>query len=179
MKDIGFKEHISHYPLRFIKKGDYLLRAGSFSKEFYYVEKGCLRGYILDDKGKEHIYQFAPEDWVISDEEAFFSHTEAILNIDALEDSMVRIITATAHHLDCGTNNELPQLAMKKLSKKIGSLRNRILLLLSASAEDRYMDFIKTYPNLVQRIPLKMIASYLGIAPESLSRIRKEHVLKK
>jgi CRP-like cAMP-binding protein len=179
MKDKGFKEYFSSYPLKFVKKGESLLRSGEYSHEFYYVEQGCLRSYILDIKGKEHIFQFAPEDWLISDEEALNSHTKAIFNIDAVEDSMIRVATPTSQNLMYGPSDEHIHSVVDKLNRKAVSLRNRIILLLSATAEERYDDFLKTYSNLAQRLPLKMIASYLGIVPESLSRIRKERVTKK
>lgn len=161
-----------------IRKGEVLLRAGESTNKIYYVEKGCLRGYIIDNKEKEHIYQFAPEDWMISDEEALLMKTPAILYIDAIEDSIIRVITAPFETWGPDLRSEAAIPAINRLLRKVNAFRKRILLLLSATADERYAHFLETYPNLSNRVPLKMIASYLGITAESLSRIRKERASK-
>ena len=127
----------------------------------------------MDDKGKEHIFQFAPEDWILSDEEALSEHKQAILYIDAIEDSVIRIIKAPSQEDMTTFEKDFLLENIQKLTRKVNSLRRRIFLLLGATAEERYSSFVKTYPNLAMRVPLKMIASYLGITPESLSRVRK------
>lgn len=172
-----FTDKLKAYPLIMVKKGQFLLRAGEISDKSYYVETGCLRSYIIGENGKEHIYQFAPEDWMISDEQAVLSDAPATLYIDAIEDSTIRVLPIPFDDLvnDLDTAKE----ALLKLHRKINAFRTRIILLLSATGEQRYEHFINTYPELVKRVPLKMIASYLGITPESLSRIRKEMASKK
>jgi CRP-like cAMP-binding protein len=174
-----FSDQLNLYPTLIVKKGRVLLRAGERTNTCYYVEEGCLRSFIVDTGGKEHVYQFAPEDWFVSDEEALANHTPAILYIDAIEESKIRVISLPFEKGGNYLDTEIARGDLGKISKKVNALRNRILLLLSASAETRYAHFLKTYPNLVQRVPLKMIASYLGITPESLSRIRKDIMAKK
>ncbi|MFY8108294.1 MAG: Crp/Fnr family transcriptional regulator [Bacteroidia bacterium] len=163
---------------RFVKKGEVLVEAGKPSKEAFYVIKGCLRSYIIDDKGKEHIYQFAPEDWIISDLEFFKDRKNALLTIDAIEDSEVRIVNPNEIYQLSKKNPELIEDALMKFQNRVYALQKRILQLLAYSAEERYKEFNATYPNLSNRIPLKMIASYLGLTPESLSRVRRE-IMKK
>ena len=158
------------------KKGEILLQKGDHTNYVFYVESGCLRSYIIDEKGKEHIYQFAPEDHFISDEDAVMYQIPAILWIDAIEDSTIRLLKSPATQ---ALEKESALEINNMLQRKIQTLRKRILQLLGSSAEERYEEFVKTYPTLTQRIPLKMIASYLGITPESLSRVRKDLSLKK
>ena len=174
-----FKEYFKSLPPTRIVKGQILLRPGDPADKVFYVESGCLRSYIIDDKGKEHIYQFAPEDWVITDEEAMMDDKPSILFVDAVEDSIIKIMNRPVDLQTTDMTLEESRQLIQKLQKKVYVFRRRIIQLLSASAEERYSSFVSTYPNLVQRVPQKMIASYLGITPESLSRVRKQLVGKK
>lgn len=161
-------------PSAFIKKGEILTKSGTKSNMAFYVTKGCLRSFVLDDKGKEHIYQFAPEGWIISDLEFLKNGGNAFLTIDAIEDSEVKYVNMDMFYEIPYSDKEVIETGMSKLHNRIYSLQKRVIQLLAYSADERYIEFIKTYPNLYNRIPLKMIASYLGVTPESLSRIRKE-----
>ena len=144
-----------------VKKGDILQRTGDSNSKVYQVKSGLLRSYTIDDKGKEHIFMFAPENWVIGDGVPFGKPCQ--LFIDSLEDSI--IIPIERDSLVLSDSN--------KLIKRVEILQNRVIMLMSASAIKRYYDFIQTYPDIIQRVPQKMIASYLGITPEALSRVRK------
>ncbi len=161
--------HLSH-----LKKGEMLLREGEVCHEVFFVEKGLLRMYSIDAGGKEHIVQFAPESWLISDRSSIFFNEKSNYFIDAIEDSEVWALKpdffAQMHSSFPGTveNNDI------LLQKHIRTLQDRINSLLSDPAEERYLKFIKRYPDLMQRVPQWMVASYLGITPESLSRVRKE-----
>lgn len=176
MKEYNLNDQVKTTIPRIVKKGELILRAGEYCNNFFYVESGCLRSYIVDSKGKEHIYQFAPEGWVISDEEALLENKHTILYIDAIEDSKVKFLVRPEGEWSANLDKETALELTRKFNKKIQAFRTRIIHLLSASAEERYANFIKTYPNLAQRVPLKMIASYLGVTAESLSRLRKKMV---
>lgn len=165
------------FPEKFVKKGVFLLQPGEMTNTAFYVEKGCLRSYVIDNNGKEHIYQFAPEDWLISDEEALLDKKPAILFIDTIEDSVIKIVSLKEMRSNLDLDTAIH--SFNRMEKKVNAFRRRIIQLLSATAEERYSTFIKTYPNLTNRVPQKMIASYLGITPESLSRIRKNRVSRK
>jgi CRP-like cAMP-binding protein len=178
MNELKFPQGITPI-IKHVKKGEVLLRNGEVSHQFYYVQKGCLRSYSIDSKGKEHILQFAPEDWVISDQESAINNTPALLNIDALEDSTIAIYTVHASLNIAQMDKKAMEDMLGKFQKRILVLQKRIILLMSATAQERYNDFNTTYPNLAQRLPLKIIASYLAITPESLSRVRKELVARK
>jgi CRP-like cAMP-binding protein len=144
-----------------IKKGQILQSKGDTNTRVYQVESGLLRSYSIDEKGKEHIFMFAPEDWLMADNGP--ADLPADLFIDALEDT---VVIAGVKDFGKGHNTV-------KLIKRIGALQKRVIMLMSASAAERYDHFLKTYPQITQRVPQRMIASYLGITPETLSRVRK------
>lgn len=149
-----------------VKKGQILQRADDVNNKVYHVESGLLRSYSIDENGKEHIFMFAPEKWLIGD--GVPKDEPCQLFIDAIEDSVVVPI-----------ERDSPVLSdSKKLIKRIEVLQNRIIKLMSASAIKRYEDFIETYPDIVQRVPQKMIASYLGITPEALSTVKRNRLKK-
>ncbi|WP_270089811.1 Crp/Fnr family transcriptional regulator [Sphingobacterium sp. SYP-B4668] len=157
-----------------VKKGNYLLRAGEVGKLSYFVEEGLLKQYSIDDKGKEHILQFAPENWIVSDRGSVYFGLPSDYYIQAIEDSKVVQIDEEFIVQLAKENQSFLEFNNKSLHNHIRHLQKRITLLLSATAEQRYLDFIKIYPNLTLRVPQILIASYLGITPESLSRVRKD-----
>lgn len=148
-----------------IKKGQIIQHAGDLNTKIYEVESGLLRSYALDEKGKEHTFLFAPEGWLITD--SVLPDEPSDLYIDALEDTVVRqrdkIIAVPEAGLD-----------IHKIFNRMRALQKRVLMLLSASALERYEHFETTYPDIVQRVPQKLIASYLGITPEALSAVKKQ-----
>ncbi len=182
-KVILTEEQFNHWSSLFIpkkmKKGEFLLNEGEVCKYTAFVVKGCLRLYTIDNKGKEHIMQFAPENWWISDMDSFAKGTPSVYFIDALEGSEVLLIDFPSQDKSL---NQIPKLALffqQLMQNRQTASQKRIIFSMSASAEDRYLDFLKTYPSFTQRVPQHMIASYLGITPESLSRIRKQVVTRK
>lgn len=165
---------VENCTIKDFKKNDFLLRQGDYCKYTFFVEKGLLRQYSIDRKGKEHVISFAPENWFVSDRESVYFNKASSYFIQALEDS--RVVLIDEEFIDrlaqkipsfINFNNRL-------LHNHIRHLQNRINMLLGALAEDRYLQFVKMYPDIMLRVPQTMIASYLGITPESLSRVRKE-----
>jgi CRP-like cAMP-binding protein len=157
-----------------IEKGYFLLKTGEICSHSFFVERGLLRSYTIDKSGKEHIVQFASENWIIGDRSSIYFNEPSDFYIDAVE-------TTSCIYLDQAFLNQATELSKnfrlfneKALHNHIRHLQKRINLLLSATAEQRYMNFIQLYPDLTLRVPQWMIASYLGVAPESLSRVRKE-----
>jgi len=159
---------------RSFRKRQFLLHEGEICKQIAFVNSGCLRAYTIDHKGEEHVIQFAIGDWWISDLQSYLTGALATYNIDALQDSEVLLLEKA--------NRDLLLEAVPKIERFFRLLQEanyiathrRITESLSSSAEERYLVFIKTYPQLVENIPLNQIASYLGVTPQSLSRIRKE-----
>ncbi|WP_373708883.1 Crp/Fnr family transcriptional regulator [Kaistella sp.] len=162
------------YTLKKVTKNELLLSEGEICMDTFFVEKGLLRMYSLDRNGKEHIIQFAPENWLISDRSSLNFNQKSKYYIEAVEDSEVFLLSK-----DFFTSmvEKFPQTAENNdmlLQKHIRNLQNRVNSLLADTAEERYMTFIKMYPEILLRVPQWMVASYLGITPESLSRVRKE-----
>ena len=154
-------------------KGEILQNAGQVSSNAYYVKKGLLRSYTIDEKGKEHIYMFASEGWIVSDVESQVFNNKTTLFIDAIENSEVYVLDVSK--LDSTIQNTGDSSIMvKTLLKRVGVMQRRIIALMSSSATERYQSFLQIYPELPNRVPQKMIASYLGITPEALSNIRRK-----
>lgn len=148
-----------------IKKGTIIQKVGDLNTKVYLVKSGLLRSYTIDQTGKENIFMFAPEDWVIADANA--PDTPAVLFIDALEDSTVMTFPKDF-------NRERDHI--EAIVKRLNILQNRILMLTSTQAIERYQHFIRTYPNIAQRVPQRMIASYLGVTPETLSAAKSKYL---
>ena len=153
------------------KKGTLIQVRGEITSNAYFVKKGILRSYIIDSKGKEHIFMFASEGWLIADIESQEFEQPAELYIDCLEDTDVVIINRNCLKEE-SMGVELIIKNMKLLYRRMGVLQRRVLMLMSSPALDRYNYFLETYPELPNRIPQHMIASYLGITPQALSTIR-------
>lgn len=157
-----------------IKKGNHLLNAGEVCSFSFFIEKGLLRMYSINELGKEQIIQFAPENWLVSDRSSSYFNKASDFYIDAIEDSEIVFISKDFMDLAAEKHDSFRVFFEKLLHNHIRHMQKRISLLLGATAEQRYMDFIKLYPDLMLRVPQWMIASYLGVTPESLSRVRKE-----
>ena|SRR6187399_3421857 len=160
-------------------KGEFLLREGDLLKYGAFVCKGFLRSYVIDNKGKEHIIQFAPENWWISDKGAGAEGTKASCFIDAIEDSDLLLIDQSGHFKMLEKVPAYVRSFQAGMQKRSAAKDKRIVHSLVADAEERYNDFIQTYPSIAQRVPQHMLASYLGIAPETLSRVRRKSMRKK
>ncbi len=160
--------------IQFFKKGEIIQRPNDKRLKAFFVINGLLKSYIIDEKGKEHIFMFAPENWLILDVELFSKNANAVLFIEAIENSEVEVLNENVFSNKENYSSQLLAQQIDKLINRIIRLQNRILLLMSYSAKERYEAFLRTYPNIVQRVPQKMIASYLGITPEALSTLRRK-----
>lgn len=152
-----------------VSKAQVLQRKGDLNTKVYQVKSGLLRSYSIDEKGKEHIYMFAPEEWIIGDSKS--PDVPCDLYIDALEDS---VLIQREKKIDSSNSD----ISAHKLFKRMEVLQTRIIMLMSASVIERYEHFLESYPNIVQRVPQRMIASYLGITPETLSAVKKTELKK-
>jgi len=157
-----------------LRKKQFLLNEGDVCKNLGFVNSGCLREYTIDNKGAEHIIQFAIEDWWVSDLNSFLAGSPSTYNIDALEDSEVLLLEKSARDKLLDSCPKMERFFRLLMEANHVAAQRRVSDSLSASAEERYLKFIKTYPKLFEQVPQNQIASYLGITPQSLSRIRKE-----
>ena len=158
--------------IQFIKKGALLQEVGQRPQVAFVVHKGLLRSFFVDDGGKEHTFMFAPEGWIIADLEASGFGNATRLAIEALEDSEVELRPM----LDQVLEGQDAEGQFKLMHRRAGALQRRVLMMMSTSALERYEFFLETYPQLGGRISQKLIASYLGITPQALSKLRAERV---
>lgn len=156
-----------------IRKRQFLLHEGEVCKHSCFVIKGCLRSYRISNDGNEHILRFAVENWWVNDNESYNTGAPAKSNIDALEDSEVILISKENLDLLLVKIPNLHLLIDRLLARSYDASQQRIYLNISSTAEEKYQHFIKTYPTLLARLPLRTIASYLGVSRETLSRVRK------
>lgn len=160
-----------------LKKGQRLIELESLVNHQYFVLKGCLRTFMIDSEGKEHTIQFATENWWVSDYISYYKKVKSLMVVECLEDcQLLKINVADLNKLF----DELPlveRFFRKQLENAFVAFQMRILSGLHQTAEKRYSLFIKNYPDIEQRVKNYQIASYLGITPESLSRLRKQRLL--
>jgi CRP-like cAMP-binding protein len=156
-----------------VRKGQFLLHEGVVAKHLLFVVKGGFITYFIDRNGHEHIIQLGIEGWWIGDLESYFFQQPANLNVRALEDS--EILAASYEDIQklYEQVNQFERYHRIITQRAYIAFQQRMLQNLSMSAEDRYLAFVKRYPKLELRLPQKIIASYLGITPEFLSKIKK------
>ena len=170
------KDYIaSKLKIKKLRKRQYFLQQGDVCKWQAFVFNGCLRMYEIDDKGIEHVIQFSPEDWWISDIYSFFTAEPSKVNIEAMEDSELFIFDKETLEDIYKHVPKMERYFRLLMQNSLIALTRRVSQTLSKTASERYLDFIQRYPKIEQRVPNHQIASFLGIKPESLSRIRKQY----
>ena len=157
-----------------LRKKQSLLQEGDVCIYNAFVEKGILRSFSIDEKGNEHIVQFAIEGWWITDLASFLTNSNSIYTIEALEDSELLLLTTEARD---ALMNQIPMFERYQrvlLQNAYIANQARINSALTETAEDKYLNLGKAYPGIVKRVPQHMLASYFGLTPETLSRVRKQ-----
>jgi len=156
------------------RKRQYLLQAGDVCRFNAFVLKGFLRLYYLDDKGHEHIMQFAPENYWTGDRESMDSGLPSKYDIDAIEDSEILLLKKEDFDMLRKTVPAFNEFVNDTLKKNVVVLQERIHASISLSADEKYNNFILKFPSISNRVPLHMVASYLGVSAETLSRVRSQ-----
>jgi CRP-like cAMP-binding protein len=169
-----FSYFTSLLELKRLKRRQFLLEEGKVCHFECFVNNGCLRQYYLDVKGKEHIIQFAISDWWISDQHSLITGLPSQYYIDALEDSEVCLLEKSSLEKLYAEIPKFERFFRIAFQNSYAALQRRILANISQTAEERYRHFIQAYPEIEQKVPQHQVASYLGIKPESLSRLRKQ-----
>jgi CRP-like cAMP-binding protein len=168
----AFNLLMRHLEVKEVPRHTFLLRNGDICRAASYVVKGCFRCFTTNSEGVEFITQFAFEDWWVGDLQSIIHHTPAEFSIEALEDSTLLSIAARDYNHLLQHSPPFAELKQKSRAKAYQVMMNR-LAEMRESAETRYAKLLARYPGISQRVPQYYIASYLGITPESLSRLRK------
>jgi CRP-like cAMP-binding protein len=158
-----------------LRKRQYLLQEGDVSHHHYFIVKGLLREYSVDEKGEEHVFRFAKENEWIADCESLYIGTPSKYNIDAIEDTELLVLEKEDKAM---LMEKLPAFGklINDLKNKYSAVsQNRIHESITHNSAQKYDNFVNEYPEYALRVPQAMIASYLGIKPETLSRLRKHH----
>lgn len=155
-----------------VPKKSFLLQAGEICDFEYFITKGCIKSYFLDQKGDETILTISTENWWVSDIASFYNRKPSKMYIETIEDCEVLKISSEAKEKLLVEVPRLERVFRLMIQNHLISYQNRLFANISLSAEERYDIFLEKFPHLPQRVPQHLIASYLGISPEFLSRIR-------
>lgn len=162
-----------------VRKRQYLLQEGDICKNMTFVAKGLIRSYNVDEKGEEHMSVFGWEGWWISDFNSFLSGEPAVFNIDAIEDSQLLLISRADYEALMLSVPVMDRYFRILYQNSIVTKERRLMSSITHTAEEKYVQLAESNPKLIERVPQNLIASYLGIAPETLSRIKKSLALRK
>ena len=155
-----------------VERKEILIHEGQVAKDVAFVLSGCLRSYSVDENGFEHILQFAPSDWWITDMYSFISQQKAYLNVEVINSGEVALLSRTDQLYLFDEVPVLERYFRIITENALVSSRQRLIDNLSLTARQRYEHFCQTYPSLVNDLPQKLIASYIGVTPEFLSKMR-------
>lgn len=161
------------------KKGTFLLKEGEFSDNCYYVLKGCVRQFHVDKYGGEKTTDFYTENQAITPFKNHSANAPSKFNLECLEDSFLTVSNPAIENEMYRNFPGLESITHKMMEKDFGNLQNDYVDFISSSPEQRYLNLLNKRPYLFQRVPNYQIASYLGITPESLSRIKRRVIKKK
>ncbi|MGZ3757264.1 MAG: Crp/Fnr family transcriptional regulator [Mucilaginibacter sp.] len=164
--------------VRHVRKKQYLLQEGEVAMHTTFLVSGCMRMYRVDDQGNEHILIFGTENWWMMDKESFITGNPSKYFIEALEDCQVLLWPKAVFQQFVQQIPALATFMHNLVNTGFMALQNRVYESISLTAEEKYHNFIKTYPDIFNRVPLHMIASYLGVSRETLSRVRNQYAYK-
>lgn len=162
-----------------IESKKFLLKEGDVCKHSAFVIDGCLRGYTIDKNGFEHVLSFAPKDWWIGDLYSLLSQKPGILNIEAIVDTEVILLSKSNQEKLYTKIPKFERFFRIITENSLISYQQRLIDNMSLTATERYLKFCKTYPTLINNIPQKQIAAYIGVTPEFLSKLRAKYLKEK
>jgi CRP-like cAMP-binding protein len=171
LTDAEFDHIWSHFTRKKFRKHQFLIQKDELVKYEYFVLSGCVKAYVMGKDDKMHILQFGMEDWWIGDYLAYFKQGEATLYIDCIEDTEVLCLTLENREKLCAEMHKFEHFTRKKVNAGYVALQQRILSLLNSTPKERYEQLLERSPGLFQKVPKQLIAAYLGVSRETLSRL--------
>lgn len=171
LTDDEFEFISTHFTSKKFRKHQFLIQEESAVKYNYFVVSGLLKLIYTDDTGKQHIVAFAMEDWWETDFYAYYTESPATMSLECLEDTEVLCLTLEDYKKLCNGLQKMERFFLEKATFGFLSSQRRIISTLTSNAKERYEQLIKQYPTLINRVPKALLASYLGVSRETLSRI--------
>lgn len=172
------KEHIqSFFRQKKVRKRQFLLQEGTICSDFAFVSKGLVKSYVLDEKGHENINLFGWEGWWMADFQSFLFQTPATLAIEAIEDCELWLLSRANYDKMLAEVPVMERYFRLVYEKSLATKDQRLVLAHTLSAEEKYLHLVETYPELLQRIPQSLLASFLGLTPETFSRVKNKNRL--
>ncbi|WP_075344696.1 Crp/Fnr family transcriptional regulator [Tenacibaculum agarivorans] len=171
LTDQEYEYIYSHFATRKINRKDFLVERDKYVENVYWVVEGLFEASYVDQNGKRNIIQFAMDDWWITDYNAFFNKTRASIDVTCIATSTVLSLSLSNREKICFESHKMANFFRIKSNLSNVASQKRILNLLSSNAQERYEEFISKYPELIQKLSKKSIASYLGVSRETLSRL--------
>jgi len=161
----------AHFSIKKFRKHQFLVQEGEEVKYSYFVVSGLLKLVHTDDTGKQRVVSFAMEDWWESDYYAYFTQTKATMSLECLEDTEVLCLLLEDYKKLCDRLPKMQRFFLEKANFGFIGSQRRIISWLTSNAKERYEQLIKQYPSLIQRVPKSLLAAYLGVSRETLSRL--------
>jgi CRP-like cAMP-binding protein len=171
LTDEEFDYVLSHFTYKKFKKHQFLIQENESVPNDFFVLNGCLKAYYNNSEGKEYIIQFGLQDWWITDFQSYFNQTNATINLDCIEESEVLCLSLHNREKLCSEMHKIEHFFRKKSNSGYVALQQRILSMLNENPKERYEKLLLQYPILFQKVPKALIASYLGVSRETLSRL--------
>ncbi|HWV70518.1 MAG TPA: Crp/Fnr family transcriptional regulator, partial [Pseudosphingobacterium sp.] len=171
LTDDEFAFILTHFTIKKFKKHQFLIQEGEAVKYYYFVVSGLLKLVYTDDTGKQHIVAFAMEDWWESDFYAYYTQTEATMSLECLEDTEVFCLLLEDYKKLCDGLQKMERFFLEKANFGFLGSQRRIISWLTSNTKERYEQLLKQYPSLIQRVPKSLLAAYLGVSRETLSRL--------
>lgn len=171
LTDNEFEYILSFFTTRKIRKHQFIVQEGDPVLYEYFVIHGCLKAYQVDENGKEYILQFATEQWWITDYQAYFNQTPASIHVDCTESCELLSLSLQNREKLCSELHKMEHFFRMKLTARCVALERRMLYMMNSSVQQRYEQLNQLYPELLQRVSKQLIASYLGVSRETLSRL--------
>lgn len=168
-------EHVfSHFTPMSFQKGQVLITAGELVDREYFVLSGCLKSFYINEDKKMFVLQFAMKNWWTSDYGALYNQTRATIDVDCVLDAEVLCLTNDNREKVCAEIHAVERFFRWRTNKGYVASQKRLLSVMNNNVRDRYEELIKQYPDLYQLLPKTLIAAYLGVSRETLSRLYKD-----